>query len=320
MGKKKETYTVMILPNPTSTIHRFCISKKSLKIAVCAVSIFTLLLIAFMFNYISMADRVWELNALRKEATSQRIYIQSFMKTMDDIKGQMERIKELDAKLRVITNLSPPAEQTKPSGMGGREETPVEEIEMETTSPLEAINQEENNLTVVNEELVKGMQEDLKRFSGEAEKQELSLSKLMEAIKEKQAKWASTPSIWPVNGGHVTSGFGLRISPFTEKISMHSGLDIAARPDTPVMAPAGGRVMFEGNDGGLGNAVKIDHGYGIQSIYGHLSRTNVKIGQRIKRGSIIGFVGSTGLSTGPHLHYEVIQNQRPVNPTRYILN
>ncbi|MEK6575981.1 MAG: M23 family metallopeptidase [Nitrospirota bacterium] len=320
MGNKKETYTVMILPNPTSTIHRFCITKKALKVALCAASIFTLLLIAFMFNYISMADRVWELNTLRKEATSQRLYIQSFMKTMDDIKGQMERIKELDAKLRVITNLSPPSEQTKPAGMGGREETPVEEIEMERTSPAEATTQEENNITVVNEELVKGMQEDLKRFSGEAAQQELSLSKLMEAIKEKQTKWASTPSIWPVNGGYVTSGFGLRISPFTEKISMHTGLDIAARPDTPVIAPAGGRVMFEGNDGGLGKAVRIDHGYGLQSVYGHLSRTNVKIGQRIKRGSIIGFVGNTGLSTGPHLHYEIIQNQRPVNPTRYILN
>lgn len=320
MGNNKETYTVMILPNPASNIHRFCISKRALKIILCTTSVLLLLLITFMFNYISMAEKVWELNALRKETTSQRLYIQSFMKTMDDIKEQMARIKELDTKLRVITNLSPPAEDTKPTGMGGREELPTEDIQLEKTAPEETLNMEnKNNNIIVNEELFKGMQEDLNRFSGQAAQQELSLSELMEAVKERQAKWASTPSIWPVTG-FMTSGFGLRVSPFTEKISMHTGIDIAARPDTPVVASAGGRIAYEGYDGGLGKSIRIDHGYGLQSVYGHLSKINVKIGQRIKRGTTIGLVGNTGLSTGPHLHYEVIQNEKPVNPLRYILN
>lgn len=318
MGNKRETYTVMILPNPTSSIHRFCISKKALKTILCATAILVLLLITFMFNYISMAERVWELNALRKETTSQKLYIQSFIKTMDDIKEQMARIKELDAKLRVITNLSPQTAEIKSAGMGGREETPVEDTQIEEISQEETPNLNmENN--IVNEELIKRVQEDLKRFRGRAEQQELSLNELMENIKERQVIWASTPSIWPVDG-FLTSRFGLRISPFTEKISMHTGIDISARPDTPVVAPAGGRVAYEGSDSGLGKTIRIDHGYGLQSIYGHLSKINVKIGQRVKRGNIIGFVGNTGLSTGPHLHYEVIQNARHVNPMRYILN
>ena len=318
MEKKKETYTVMILPNPTSTIHRFCVTRKTLKIILGTTSILALLLIIFLFNYISMAGRVWELNALKKETASQKIYIQSFRKTMDDIKEQMTRIKDLDAKLRVITNLAPPPEENKPPGMGGREETPLDDTQLKEMSTEETPDLESSNLIISNE-VARGIEEDLDKFRGQAELQELSLKELMDVINERQAIWASTPSIWPVDG-FVTSGFGVRVSPFTEKLSMHSGIDISARPETPIVAPAIGRVAYEGYDGGLGKSIRIDHGYGIQSVYGHLSKISVKIGQRIKRGSIIGFVGNTGLSTGPHLHYEILQKGKPVNPLRYILN
>jgi len=101
---------------------------------------------------------------------------------------------------------------------------------------------------------------------------------------------------------------------------MHNGIDIASHRDTPIVAAAAGVISYEGFDSGLGKVVKINHGYGIQTMYGHLSKTAVKIGQRVKRGDVIAFVGNTGLSTGPHLHYEVIDHDVPVNPMRYILN
>ena len=101
---------------------------------------------------------------------------------------------------------------------------------------------------------------------------------------------------------------------------MHNGIDVASRRDMPVMAPAGAVVSYEGFDSGLGKMVKLDHGYGMQTVYGHLSKVNVRIGQKVKRGDVIAFVGNTGLSTGPHLHYEVHVNNVPVNPLRYILN
>jgi murein DD-endopeptidase MepM/ murein hydrolase activator NlpD len=101
---------------------------------------------------------------------------------------------------------------------------------------------------------------------------------------------------------------------------MHNGLDIATQRDTPIVSPAVGVVSYEGFDSGLGKVLKVNHGYGIQTIYGHLSKVNATVGQRVKRGSIIGYVGNTGLSTGPHLHYEVFVNNVPVNPLRYILN
>ncbi|MBI4166050.1 MAG: M23 family metallopeptidase [Acidobacteria bacterium] len=126
------------------------------------------------------------------------------------------------------------------------------------------------------------------------------------------------PSIWPVRG-HVTGGFGERMDPLNgEEGAFHSGMDIAAPAGTPVEAPADGIVFSSGPDSGYGNAVLIDHGFGITTKYGHLSRVDVVIGQEVKRGQIIGAVGETGRTTGPHLHYEVHIHETPVNPAKYL--
>lgn len=101
---------------------------------------------------------------------------------------------------------------------------------------------------------------------------------------------------------------------------MHKGLDIAARPDTPIISPGDGQIVKAGSNGRFGKMIKIDHGFGMVTRYGHLSKIAVRVGQRVKRGDLIGYVGNSGLSTGPHLHYEVYVNDKPVNPLRYILN
>lgn len=120
--------------------------------------------------------------------------------------------------------------------------------------------------------------------------------------------------------GWVTSGFGPRVSPFTEKPAWHDGLDIGAAANAPVQAPAQGRVTTVAFDSKLGNLVKLDHGFGIETLYGHLAKALVKEGQRVKRGDVVGLVGSTGLATGPHLHYMVKVNGQTFDPTRYILD
>lgn len=129
---------------------------------------------------------------------------------------------------------------------------------------------------------------------------------------------ASTPSIWPVKGW-VTSDFGYRRSPFSLAADFHEGIDIAASRGTPVAAPADGVVTFAGYKGGYGKMVVIDHGFGIVTKYGHTSEYFVKEGDRIKRGTKIALVGSTGHSTGPHLHYEIYSDGVPVDPMKYIL-
>jgi murein DD-endopeptidase MepM/ murein hydrolase activator NlpD len=141
------------------------------------------------------------------------------------------------------------------------------------------------------------------------------------AVAQKKAvQWASTPSIWPVKGS-ITSRFGPRVSPFTGKKALHSGLDIGARNGTEVRAPASGKVVVAAYDGRMGKFIRIDHGYGIETTYGHLSKIHVKYGDRVHRGDLIGRVGSTGkFSTGPHLHYQVAVNDRVVDPIHYILD
>ena len=128
-----------------------------------------------------------------------------------------------------------------------------------------------------------------------------------------------TPSIWP-SKGWVSRGFGMKFDPFTGYKQMHRGMDIASRTGTPIIATADGKVVQTRNDSMMGKYIVIDHGYGFRTRYGHLSQFKVKNGQKVKRGDVIALMGSTGYSTGPHLHYEVIRNGKFHNPTRFILN
>jgi len=128
---------------------------------------------------------------------------------------------------------------------------------------------------------------------------------------------AAIPSIWPVRG-QVTAGFGERLDPLSSEGTFHAGIDIAAPRGTTVECAADGIVVAAGYDAGYGNAILVDHGSGITSKYGHLSKIDVVIGQEVKRGQIIGAVGATGKTTGPHLHYEVHVRDMPVNPAKYL--
>jgi murein DD-endopeptidase MepM/ murein hydrolase activator NlpD len=141
---------------------------------------------------------------------------------------------------------------------------------------------------------------------------------LLATVKEIKKIQDATPSLCPVEGGSISSKFGYRISPFKGSKEFHSGLDISVRKGTPVKATADGFVICAEYNGDLGKEVIIDHGFGIVTAYGHLSEIKVRIGQQVQRGGMIGKVGNTGRSTGPHLHYEVRLNNNPINPKKYI--
>jgi murein DD-endopeptidase MepM/ murein hydrolase activator NlpD len=167
--------------------------------------------------------------------------------------------------------------------------------------------------------LARKMHNFLHQLNTEARLEEVRQQELMHVIRSNQDLWAATPSIWPVQGW-VSSPFGARTSPFTGKREFHKGLDISAPNGTPIYAPAKGNVIFTGRDGGYGLSMMIDHGSGIKTRYAHLHSIAIKRGQKVTRGELIAYVGSTGRSTGPHLHYEVRLNGVPVNPMRYVLN
>jgi murein DD-endopeptidase MepM/ murein hydrolase activator NlpD len=127
----------------------------------------------------------------------------------------------------------------------------------------------------------------------------------------------SAPNLWPVEG-QVTGSFGERIDPFNGEGAFHSGVDIGSSYGQPIIAPADGMVTFCDFMGGYGKTIMMDHGHGISTRYGHLSGYAVTQGQRVHRGDTIGYVGASGRSTGPHLHYEVRINDTPVNPYKYL--
>jgi len=144
------------------------------------------------------------------------------------------------------------------------------------------------------------------------------LESVIDAFHDRLSYLTSVPSIWPVKGW-ITSGFGYRISPFTHTLQFHEGVDIANAPGTPVKAPAEGYVLYAGWARGYGNVIILGHGYGISTVFGHLEKILVKQGDHVNRGDVIGLLGSTGRSTGPHLHYEVRVNGVPVNPLNFLI-
>lgn len=154
--------------------------------------------------------------------------------------------------------------------------------------------------------------------------QKKSYLEIESMVKDKEKMLAATPAIQPVSNkdlSRVASGFGYRIDPVYKTVKMHAGLDFAAPQGTPIYATADGVVRLAGNTGnGYGNHVIINHGYGYETLYGHQYRIKAKVGQKIKRGELIGWVGNTGKSTGPHLHYEVRKNKRHIDPIYFFYN
>ncbi len=169
------------------------------------------------------------------------------------------------------------------------------------------------------EALARKMHNFLEQLSTQSKLESIRQKELLELVQDKQQILASTPSIWPTQGW-ISSEFGYRISPFTGQREFHKGLDISGPEGTPIIAPAEGVAIFTGKNGAYGLSLVLDHGNGITTRYAHLLKIVIKNGEKVKRGEIIAYMGNTGRSTGPHLHYEVRLNGVPVNPLRYILN
>ncbi len=174
------------------------------------------------------------------------------------------------------------------------------------------------------DEISKELAVQLTNIEARIKYQYTSYDNIEKLINNQGAKLLSIPAIQPISNkqlNRIASGFGMRIDPVYATPKMHKGLDFTAPQGTPIYATGDGRVQLAGyNEGGYGNHVIINHGYGYESLYGHMVRIGVKPGQAVKRGQVIGWVGSTGKSTGPHCHYEVHVNGEAVNPVYFFYN
>lgn len=305
----KRFLTLFVLTNDASKARQFKLPFKSLKIAGAVSALFAIVFAFMLVDYARLKAVDLQYGSIGVASAENKLTLQAFASRIKDLEGQLAKLSLFDKKIRIIANMEKEPGQAGTSdqqllGMGG--DSVVEE-EMFTRPGAKV------------EELVDKMKDDLKNLEHMATTQEESFVELKDYLSKRSAMLASTPSIWPAKGW-VTSNYGSRVSPFTGNPQHHTGLDIANRIGTPVVSPADGIVVESGRDTSLGKFISISHGYGIKTVYGHLSETLVRAGQKVKRGDKIANMGNTGRSTGPHLHYAVTVNGLNVNPEKYIVD
>lgn len=293
----------MLVPGGTGTIRRFSIPRRWIRLTLGFTCGASLLFAVGFVDYVVVRTEVVELDRLRRQTDEQRVMIGEYADRIESISQELARVGTFERKLRVIANLDP-ADAIPLPGVGG--------IEGEGLAPhhLSGLTRAQRHRRMVSS---------LDGLSSAAQQEEGRLEALVEHLESQTTRLAHTPSISPAKGW-VTSEFGYRKSPFTGRREFHRGIDIAARKGTPILSAAEGRVRFAGSDRGLGKVVILKHGYGIETFYGHLDQVDVKSGQRVKRGDRIGLMGSTGRSTGPHLHYQINVNGEPASPRNYMLD
>lgn len=355
----RRTVTVLITSNRQGKTLRWTVSDGWMKFALSVLFVFGVIGAATVVDYLSLLGASIENRSLKAENTRLKEQFQVVEGKLVALEGSLERVRGFVTKLKLITNIDSEDRSLKLAlGPGPRAGSQIGGIELSKMSSRVPAGAGGLSISAANGQLEGGVvtsagsgtaEEDAVFFQTSAPSEltgelatnrardyaslairidsavqeagirEQGVLELWESLSERQNLLASTPNIKPVRGW-FTSKFGYRISPFTSRPVMHAGLDIAAAPGSPIYAPADGVVSFAGYDPGYGKLVTIDHGYGVLTRFGHTSQIHVEVGQKVKRRDIIAAVGTTGRSTGPHLHYEVRVNDVPVDPSNYILD
>jgi murein DD-endopeptidase MepM/ murein hydrolase activator NlpD len=305
--KKPCPYTLMLVPHSGQGIKQIHVPDFMVKGLCIFVAAFLLTSVTMLLNYSNAIYRVQaekaELQYLREINNVQVSQIQQLAHTTMTLQESMQRIHKLDREVRKMV------------GMEAGEAPPP--VSRSSGNRSDAANKEGARGGPENMQNVQQLTYTIEQIQRELAARESSLITLRESIATKQAQAASTPSSWP-SQGDITSAFGYRNSPWGYGRQFHEGIDIAADWGTPIIATASGEVVFSGWNGGYGKMVMIDHGNGIVTAYAHNASNNVDVGQRVKKGDHIADMGSTGASTGPHVHYEVRVGGEKVNPQRYM--
>jgi len=285
--------TIIIVPHSKAKFVKFSFSTKALIAILAGCGLALILSVVALLYTGSAVDQRLEVDRLKKENEQLAEVNRRLQETIVGVQGRLDDFEERTSRLALaagmetqtvgLAGLSPSGDQAGSGGPYDRLPGSPKTLEMQgewISDQLESV-----------------------------EKELVSRHELL----------ASTPSIAPVLG-LVTDGYGMRPDPFTGRRAFHRGLDISARRHTPVMAPADGIVVFAGRNGGLGKTIRLSHGFGFSTLYGHLDKVLVAPGDEVRRGDAIGLLGNSGRSTGPHLHYEVYADGRAVNPLYHILN
>jgi murein DD-endopeptidase MepM/ murein hydrolase activator NlpD len=287
----KRYSTIIFVPHARAKFRKLKVSHRLFFSLVSIVTSTLCLSTFFSVQYFTSISQNYELSKLRRENKELQTANEGFSKSVESLRTQLRTVEDRTRKLAIIAGVNT-LDETTQGGVGGIRPADLGE------NPY---------------------RDDLDKMSLRSNRLNRDLSVLEQQFVARNEMLSSTPSIAPVRG-ILTDGFGGRSDPFTGEQGTHNAVDISSAIGQAVRAPADGIVVKAEWANGYGNVIYISHGYGYSTRYGHLSGFGVRPGQRVKRGDVIGYVGSTGRSTGPHLHYEVRLNNNPVNPLEYIWN
>lgn len=298
----KQFFTVLVLPDATSHPKKFHISKTVLTVFAVGSVLSLVMLFFFLYQYIGQNVQLLELRKLRREVVDRT----ALSEKLQQVQSELARVRDLDRQVRGAVGLDKTPAEPVPALAQGGDDT------VSRTALVTALRKRTGQYT-------EWVNRDLTALGQEVTSREKSLREVKTYLDERAAVLSSLPTILPVRG-LITAGFGNRTSPFTGKREFHEGLDIAAPYGTPIVATADGVVTFAGPLVAYGNVVFIDHGRGFATFYGHNSSNRVREGQRVHRGDIIAYIGTSGRTTGPHVHYEVHVKGVITNPLKYAID
>ncbi len=305
--KKSKNYSVLIVSDALTSSKEFVISKKFIKSVLAAVLTLILLFGVVIFDYLNKYVNISsdnKKNALLSEEKKENLQqIKILNENLKEHKIKFIKMKDMVAKFMIITGLNSP--YSIETGMGGPDSS--------QGSNVNKLIIKNDNLKMITDSM------DFDKINTDSIKTEKDLDFILNVIKKKKTQLAATPSIWPCKG-YLTNVFGYRIHPFTGKREFHYGIDISSPIGSDVVATGGGYILSAKNMGNIGKMIVIAHGFGYTTRYGHLVDFNVKQGDSVTRGQIIGYVGNTGRSTAPHLHYEVRYFDKKYNPMDFVID
>ncbi len=274
-----------------------------------ALGIFTLaLVLAVVIYFVTMTYfESPQVSLLKKENKELQMYYEDMHKDLNNMNDMLSALQERDDNIyRVIFEADPIPSSIRQAGVGG-------------TDRYRALREE----SLEREDLVINTYEQIDKLKKQMYIQTKSYDDILQMAKNKSDMLASIPSIQPIPNKdlkRLASGYGMRMHPILKVRRMHAGCDFSAPQGTPIYATGDGKIIRARFFKSSGNMITIDHGYGYTTKYLHMSKFNVKEGQEVKRGDIIGYVGNTGLSKAPHCHYEVWKDGRHINPVNYFYN
>jgi murein DD-endopeptidase MepM/ murein hydrolase activator NlpD len=312
---RNQSYTLMVVGGAHQDVRRLQVRRSRVLTVLAACGVVLVALCASVVHYAFIVDAGLDARAMRASNEALRLRLAVLNEKTSVLTDDIRSIETADEELRMLADLPARSRELamgplrNPVGAAGGGASDIEpfSVALDAEGMLEGV--------IPSTQLLEGRVDVLRRESDRARR---SLQSLVGYYTAREQLLASTPSVWPTRGW-ITSVFGSRDDPFTGGRVMHAGIDLAAAEGTQVVAPAAGTITQAGDNGGYGNFIAIDHGRGIVTQYGHLSRVLVKTGDKVTRGQHIGAIGNTGRSTGPHLHYEVRLNGLPVNPRNYVI-